>query len=291
MKLAAFWCALAALVVPAQLPLGAQSAAPAYIAGPTPNPSGTTCPGESAAFPAIVAPSRVNISPASSANFRAHSAETHGNILIELRQDGQRAVIIPPTADIDAALRAALTDFARAITVKTPIPGCAHWASLIVVAFDPSDGSARLAQTSPPNPRTAAAARPSEVVGPTPDASGTACPGERDAGRELVRPSKIAITPASAAYFRAHNAEPDGTFILLLRLDGQTAIMLPARQDVDAALHAALLGYAKAITLRPPIEQCARPAAILTGQFSLSDGSVQLRQIPVSPGAQQSPTP
>ena len=66
-------------------------------------------------------------------------------------------------------------------------------------------------------PRTAAATRPSEVVGPTPNADGTPCPGGSHPGRDLV-PRRDDIPPGSAAYFRAHNAVADDTFILLFAL-------------------------------------------------------------------------
>jgi hypothetical protein len=125
-------------------------------------------------------------------------------------------------------------------------------------------------------------------VGPTPDPSGTACPGEENGERKVSGPQKIAIPPESAAYFKAHNQRTYVLFVLAIRLDGKAAINFPAGQDLDAPLRAALVSFAQTLTIVPAIPGCARPGAISVGHLEVPDGAVTftMQMVPPAPPPQ-----
>jgi hypothetical protein len=303
MRLAAFGCALAvvALGLPVVGVAQTSSPQPAPIAvpfdGPTPIAEATPCPGETSALPSIEAPAAIAISPESRANFNAFNHDGHGSFIITMRQDGQHSTIVTPTADIDAALRAELLAFGRRVTMKNPLPGCPRWAGLIVGVFNPSDGAVGLTVVPPPPKKAMPTSFSAEdyqkadarlhpdravpiFVGPTPDARGTACPGESDP-RGVFTPRNIGdIPPDSATFFLAHNSSPQLAFVMTLRLDGHAAISIPNQLVVDDMLRAAVVAYAQRIGLRPPIEGCARPAGIFIGFVAIPSGAVTLRQMP-----------
>lgn len=256
------------------------------------------CPGQPNGFPAVSIPPSIDISSASSAAFQAHDKADHGVFIVELRWDGGRAAIITPTADIDAALRLALADFAKRITVKDTIAGCGQAASVLLIQFDVPSGATRFSQTNPPPrpfsggvPLSSAPQNPISTATPaysafgsTPDASGTACPGEGDAGRTVAFPKRIELTPDSVAYFHTHNGVPGPVFIVTLRLDGVAAIAIPARLVIDDGTRATLTDFARRVTIRPPIQGCARPAGIFIAAVSLTTGTVSI-SVPPRPGA------
>jgi hypothetical protein len=153
MKLPALWCALAVLLPFLPLPAAAQTPPPFYVSGPAPDPFATVCPGEPAALPSVVAPARVAISAASIANFKTHDTGDRIELLIGMRQDGHGEAYIPPTNDIDPELRQALAAFARGVTIKSPLPGCARWAALVIVSINAPDGTVRTVQTLQPPPK------------------------------------------------------------------------------------------------------------------------------------------
>jgi hypothetical protein len=130
---------------------------------------------------------------------------------------------------------------------------------------------------------------PPVITGPTPVAGGTACPGESDPGRRLAGPSRITIAPESAAYYVTHNPRNFGLVILFVRLDGAVAIGIPTTMDLDAPLHAALIDFAKRLTVIPPIPGCVRPLGIVIARFSVPDGAMTFTQQPI--GASPSPQP
>jgi hypothetical protein len=276
----------------AQTPAGLQL----YIDGPTPEPAGTACPNQPSGFPAVAIPPRIDIGAASAANFQAHDTHANGVLLVLLRWDGARAAIVTPTADIDAALRSALVDFAKHITVKDALAGCGQAASLLVIQFDVPSGATRFTQTSPPAKPLAglvplASATPAySEYGPTPDPSGTACPGERDPGRSLAYPKRIVLTPESIAYFHAHNTAPGPAFLITLRLDGVAAVIIPAQLAIDDGTRDALTAFARQVTIHPPISSCARPAGVFIGAVSLTTGDVTLT-VGRPPAARPSPSP
>lgn len=133
-----------------------------------------------------------------------------------------------------------------------------------------------LAQSPPPQ---------APFVGPTPDPSGTACPGEARAERHVSGPERITIPAESAAYFKAHNARAYVLFVLAVRLDGHAAIQIPTNQDLDAPLRAALVAYAESLTIAPAIPGCAHPGAVIVGHAAVPDGAVTftMQMVPPSP--------
>lgn len=137
------------------------------------------------------------------------------------------------------------------------------------------------AQNAPPAPA---------FIGTTPDPSGTACPGEDLVLRHPKGPEKIAISADSAKYFLARNQHNYGIFILVVRMDGEAAISFPASQDYDPEMRAALVAYAKAVTIDKPIAGCAHPAVIVVAHVFVPDGTITFALQSLSPNA-PTPTP
>jgi hypothetical protein len=150
MKRPAIACALAAVLLMPTPPAAAQTPPRFYVSGPSPDPLATMCPGEPAGLPSIIKPARVVISAASLANFKAHDTGDRVELLIAMRQDGRGEAYIPPTNDIDPELRQSLAAFTRGVTIKSPLPGCARWATLVIVTIDALDGTVRTVQTLQP---------------------------------------------------------------------------------------------------------------------------------------------
>jgi len=149
----------------------------------------------------------------------------------------------------------------------------------VVLALAALIGPAVATAQSPPPPQP--------FVGPTPDPAGTMCPGESNSERHVSGPERITVPPESAAYFKAHNERGYVLFVLAVRLDGKAAIQIPANQDLDAPLRAALVTYTQALTIVPAIPGCARPGAIIVGHAAIPDGTVTFTMQMVAP----SPTP
>jgi hypothetical protein len=122
-------------------------------------------------------------------------------------------------------------------------------------------------------------------IGPTPDPSGTACPGESGTEHVVSGPERIAIPAASAAYFKAHNPRSYVLFVLVVRFDGKAAIQIAANQDLDAPLREAMIAYAQSLKIVPAIANCARPGAVMVGHAAIPDGAITftVQMVPPSP--------
>ena len=103
---------------------------------PSPSPAATPC---AVATPnprsrRFQAPSRVVISDASSAQFAQFNHDGHGSFILIVRYDGSKTALIPPTRDIDPALRAALEDYVSRITVE-PTVDCKAVSNIFLIRF------------------------------------------------------------------------------------------------------------------------------------------------------------
>jgi hypothetical protein len=270
---------------------------PAYYAGATPEPNATACPGESAELTTVVSP-RITIAPASAANFRAHNPSGNGSAFAEIRFDGVASILIPPTPDIDAALRQSLAAFAQRLTIKPVIPGCGHIAELLLIGFSVPDGDVRAVRLAVPPAAfstpvfTSAVPLPSpvpEYIGVAPDFTATPCPGE---GQPVYfsAPRHMDIPPASADYYRAHNATSIGIASIVVRMDGQSAAHVPEQLNIDPGMEDALLGFLRHVTVAPPIAGCPRAGLLYIMRFSVPDGAVDHTRF-TPPRAATTPAP
>ena len=111
-----------------------------YLAGATPEPAASPCAGENVPRTLVIAPHAV-LTAASVANYHAHSSSPYAVVLITIRYDGVSGELIPPTPDIDAAMRTSLANLARTMTIKPIIAGCGRFAKFLIARINVDDGS------------------------------------------------------------------------------------------------------------------------------------------------------
>lgn len=127
---------VAAIILRATFPLAA-------IAQTPPQPSSTA----SAASGLTVSwPAQIDISPASVTNFNRFNKDV-GTIIVFVKCDGTKSAIVPPTPDIDDALRSSLANFVQAAQV-TVGPDCRD--KMFLVGFHVPSGTMTEVEASPP---------------------------------------------------------------------------------------------------------------------------------------------
>jgi hypothetical protein len=91
-------------------------------------------------------PAHIDISPASATNFDRFN-EDIGTIIVFVKCDGTKSAIIPPTPDIDDALRSSLANFVQEARV-TVGSGCHD--KMFLVGFHVPSGAMTEVEASPP---------------------------------------------------------------------------------------------------------------------------------------------
>ncbi len=114
------------------------------------------------------------------------------------------------------------------------------------------------------------------IVGPAPDFSATACPGEKPGVLKARVFPRIPISSASEANFHAHNPSSLGSFIEIIRHDGRGASLIPPTLDIDSEMHGALVQLGSLVTINDPIAGCGTAAAVFLVSFHVQNGSVEM---------------
>lgn len=91
-------------------------------------------------------PAQIDISPASVANFSRFNKDV-GTIIVFVKCDGTKSAIVPPTPDIDDALRSSLASFVQAAQVTV---GSDCHDKMFLVGFHVPSGTMTEVEASPP---------------------------------------------------------------------------------------------------------------------------------------------
>ena len=231
-----------------------------------------------------------------------------GIFSVVVRRDGGIAVLIPASPDIDPELRRTLAAYGRTLVIDQPIPGCAHLASVYALAFDPDSGIIVGTDLGkPPGTGGPLHGRPLDDVpasatvtpapdfvfidGPRPSGGATMCPGERTQ-HFIIYPSRFTVPVGSAKAFIAQNGRHAGSIAGTIRADGGVAIAFPREEHIDFRLRDSIVVAARQIRLAEAIPDCTRLAGVFMGTFSVDDGSLELREVPLTmPILSASPSP
>jgi hypothetical protein len=96
----------------------------------------------------------------------------------------------------------------------------------------------------------------------------------------------------SAEAFVAQNGRHAGSIAGTIRNDGGVAIVFPSAEHVDFRLRDSLVIAARQIRLADPLPGCLRLAGVFMGTFNVDDGSLELREVPLTmPILSASPSP
>ena len=133
--------------LPSGVPLSSVNA-PIVMYGPTPDPAGSTCPGETDGGRGVTGPRTVVIPPDSVAYVREHDHRDFVLAILVLRLDGEASITFPTAQDVDAPLRDTLVAYARNVHLQPAIAGCAHQAAIMTARVSLTDGSVTITQVT-----------------------------------------------------------------------------------------------------------------------------------------------